>query len=301
MTSISRRTRRGSVIQSPAEYRAVAIVDLFREYAKHPPFRTDLTALADDVQPMVPDLRPFRGHVLAAVEARAKTDDRLASYVDAVRSVAATWGLDRVDGSTGIEAVHRWVVDYRLQDPDEDGASFGYGLAYDSIDPGVDMTVHVEDGFEWDPEAEPRVDSDVEIPDRVVSWLLDDRGFPAPLRAVYGWRMRDYPTGVRTRVMNDLKPEQATAVDGELDRIQGEYETLGWVYADAEPQYKRNLTWTFLRVARSFPVWKIAEAGDVSEDRVYKETGMLARRIGIRDFPKTDRKPELKPRSKTLY
>lgn len=284
MASLSRRIRRGSVALSPSEYRYFAIRDLFRLYAAHVPFRAALGSLAATHREALAELAAFHGHSFAGIESRPDPSDAVSGYIAAIHTLANMWGLDRVGvipvvgeltGDYGVETIHRWG-ELAYADSEETGKSFGFGFPMPSPYPGIDTTVHVGAGNCWHPEEEPRSDSEQVIPERH--------------RALYGWRWATYTTGARTRIMKSLSVDHAATVDSELDRIQGEHESSGHQFPDAEPRYPETLRWTFQRLALRRAVADIAQDAVTTEKYCRKRLGDMRVRLGIESFPKAERK-----------
>ena len=306
------KRRRPGVAESPEEARGRLTRKLFALYDGHRPFREALRRLAGDHREALADLTAAVGIDLefGSARNRAAASPPVAAYVAALERFAEQWGLARLPDGQGLDALHAWCLLYRANGG-EGGPAFGAGHLVSSLPAGVDTVVRLGDFVDrWDPDEEPLTDHEVPIPDRDTG-LIDPRGRPVPLRALYGWRMHQRVTGAKTRLRKaaerakdrPLTPDEAASLESQLARIEAEAAEVGHVRADTASAEDTHLRWTFRRLAPEggdgppLGVWQIAAKEGADEKTVRNATDRLRKRLGIDRFPKAPRNDERGPRS----
>jgi hypothetical protein len=305
MDSIAKRRQPGGLAHSPEAWRGKVTRDLFAEYAKHDNFRDELRRLASDHRAALAELAPIRGHTFAWIASLPTPSDAVASYIAAIRLIADLWGLDRIGevplsnddtDRPGLDALHAWA-ELAYHDPDEDGASFGFGHVVSSLAPGCDRAIRIDDLVDsWDPEEEPRSDAEEPIPSEAIRLVAPSKPETRIyLRDLYGGRAYRYFKGARSRLARVLpKGTKVQLLDSELNRIQAEYEALGYRFPDTrhDGTYRKYLLWTFKRLALYRPVSRIATEDGIPDQTtyVYRQLNIMKDVLGIRAFPLADRK-----------
>jgi hypothetical protein len=327
----SDRRRRHGVMQSPEEERRDILTDFLRLYATHPaasPFRAELQSMLHDHRQALAKISVAYGfgQTLAYLEHQAEPSSDVVRLVSAIRDIAHRWGLSLLDArpldpsfdfpgqprdEPVVDVILRWLELQYLElasgNPPDDGRAFGFGLLMPSPTAGVDPTVQlgpIQD--QWIADEEPRTSYEVPIPDDDIVLPLTGRSIPR--RAWFRWRMHLAFEGARERLRSlQGRAVPLQAIDAELDRIEAAYEAAGFTYRDTEPQYRRNLWWTFQRLApvgddnRPVPARKIANDAGTTEKYVRERLAIMQRRLGIDRFPDAPRRPEVHSRPRRTH